>query len=59
MFPHPECTKQTRTTQQNNSIQSNSIQNNNVNTVSIKQFDSSGVGVDTITAASIEIRVYS
>ena len=35
------------------------IQNNNVNTVSIKQFDSSGVGVDTITAASIEIRVYS
>ena len=31
MFPHPECTKQTRTTQQNNSIQSNSIQNNNVN----------------------------
>lgn len=31
MFPHPECTKQTRTTQQNNSIQNNSIQNNNVN----------------------------
>ena len=31
MFPHPECTKQTRTTQQNNNNQSNSIQNNNVN----------------------------
>ena len=31
MFPHPECTKQTRTTQQNNNNQNNSIQNNNVN----------------------------
>ena len=29
MFPHPECTKQTRTTQQNNNNQNNSIQNNN------------------------------
>ncbi len=32
MFPHPECTKQTRTIQQNNNNnQYNSIQNNNVN----------------------------
>ena len=29
MFPHPECTKQTRTLQQNND--NNNIQNNNVN----------------------------
>jgi hypothetical protein len=35
------------------------IQNNNVNNVTIKQFDSSGVGVNPITAASIEIRVYN
>ena len=31
MFPHPECTKQTRTIQQNNNNQNNTIQNNNVN----------------------------
>ncbi len=31
MFPHPECTKQTRTLQQNNNNQNNTIQHNNVN----------------------------
>jgi hypothetical protein len=35
------------------------IQNSNVNTVSIKQFDFNGDLVNTITAASIEIRVYN
>ena len=31
MFPHPECTKQIKTLQQNNNTQNNTIQNNSVN----------------------------
>jgi hypothetical protein len=36
MFPHPECTKQTRTLQQNNNNQNNSIQNNSIQNNSIQ-----------------------
>jgi hypothetical protein len=40
MFPHPECTKQTKTIQQNsvqnNSVQNNSFQNSNFNNNSIQ-----------------------
>ena len=36
MFPHPECTKQTRTTQQNNSVQNNNNQNNSIQNNSIQ-----------------------
>jgi len=36
MFPHPECTKQTRTIQQNNNNQYNSIQNNSIQSNNIQ-----------------------